>query len=78
MPKIIDSPEISVGDPLVDDLWPIFDENFSAQKFCEWRIGIKRVNNCKQLVQNVLDELCCSTHDVDKNLAESPSHFCGT
>ena len=43
MPKIIDSSEISVGDPLIEDFWPIFAEKFSTQKFCEWRFCIKRV-----------------------------------
>jgi len=44
MPKIIDSSAISVRDPLIEDFWPIFAEKFSTQKFCEWRVGIKRVN----------------------------------
>ena len=43
VPLFIDSSEISVGDPLFEDFWPIFAEKFSTQKFCEWRLGIKRV-----------------------------------
>jgi hypothetical protein len=27
---------------LIEDFWPIFAEKFSSQKFCDWRVDIKK------------------------------------